>query len=274
MMKPLQILAVTGILVVASFPASAQTDLPVGTLSAGVTGAVSERLTDGSPRADQPKQDVQAAGDGFLETVAGDFRRFFTPRNSGLAMVLAPMAFVASNWDSAAAVRMHNPSSSAYATGNFAGGLWVHVGAGAGALMVGKVANQPAAVQLGSELLRAQLVSQTLVQGLKRAADRSRPDHSNQLSFPSGHTASTFATASVLEQRFGWKVGVPAYALGALVAASRMGSSKHYLSDVILGAAIGVGAGRAVTVGGGRAKFDLGVAPTDGGAAVTFTKKN
>jgi hypothetical protein len=53
-----------------------------------------------------------------------------------------------------------------------------------------------------------------------------------------------------------------------------MGSSKHYLSDVILGAAIGVGAGRAVTVGSGRAMFGLGVAPIPDGAAVTLTKKD
>jgi membrane-associated phospholipid phosphatase len=78
----------------------------------------------------------------------------------------------------------------------------------------------------------------------------------------------------VLQRDGGGKVGSPAYAVGAYVAASRMGSNNHYLSDVIGGAAIGVTAGRAVTVGSGRARFDLGLAPTAGGAAVTFTKKD
>jgi membrane-associated phospholipid phosphatase len=273
-MKSLQILALAGFLGFAPLPALAQ-EGPAGVPGAALTGV--DVLADGRAPSAQPAFQIPApeqSSNSFLQTVGGDFRRFFTVGNSAFALLLAPTAFAASNWDSAAAARMRNPSSPTFAAGNFAGGLWVHVGAGAGALIIGKAVNRPAAVQLGSELLRAQLVSQTLVQGLKRAAARSRPDHSNQLSFPSGHTASTFATASVLEQRFGWKVGAPAYALGALVAASRMGSGKHYLSDVILGAAIGVGAGRAVTVGSGRARFDLGVAPTAGGAAVTFTKKH
>jgi membrane-associated phospholipid phosphatase len=54
---------------------------------------------------------------------------------------------------------------------------------------------------------------------------------------------------------------------------SRMSANKHHMSDVIMGAAVGLAAGRAVTVGVGGAKFDLGVAPTQGGAAVTFTKQ-
>ena len=40
-----------------------------------------------------------------------------------------------------------------------------------------------------------------------------------------------------------------------------------------MGAAMGIASARAVTVGVGGAKFNLGVAPTQGGAAVTFTKQ-
>ena len=51
-----------------------------------------------------------------------------------------------------------------------------------------------------------------------------------------------------------------------------MASNKHYLSDVLVGAGIGIAAGRAVTFNVGREKFDVGAAPTAGGAMVTFSK--
>lgn len=52
-----------------------------------------------------------------------------------------------------------------------------------------------------------------------------------------------------------------------------MSADKHHLSDVLMGAAIGVAAGRTVTVRLAGEKFDVGVAPTVGGAAITFTKR-
>ena len=52
-----------------------------------------------------------------------------------------------------------------------------------------------------------------------------------------------------------------------------MSANKHYMSDVIMGAAVGIASGRAVTIGVGGAQFDMGVSPTQGGAAVTFTKQ-
>ena len=81
------------------------------------------------------------------------------------------------------------------------------------------------------------------------------------------------ATATVLERRYGWKVGLPAYAASAYVAASRMSANKHHLTDVMVGAAVGLAAGRTVTIGTSKTRFSLGVAPTNGGAAITFTKQ-
>jgi hypothetical protein len=53
----------------------------------------------------------------------------------------------------------------------------------------------------------------------------------------------------VLQRHFGWKVGAPAYGVAAYVAASRVEMKRHYLSDVAFGAALGIVAGRTVTVG-------------------------
>jgi membrane-associated phospholipid phosphatase len=112
-----------------------------------------------------------------------------------------------------------------------------------------------------------------VVQGVKFVTRRDRPDASNNHSFPSGHTASAFATASVLERHLGWKAGLPAYGFATYVGLARMSANKHHLSDVMMGAAVGIAAGRSVTVGVAGATFDLGVAPTTGGAAISFTKR-
>ena len=66
-----------------------------------------------------------------------------------------------------------------------------------------------------------------LAQGIKLMTRRERPDESNNHSFPSGHTASAFASATVLERHFGWQVGVPAYGFATYVGLARMSANKH-----------------------------------------------
>jgi membrane-associated phospholipid phosphatase len=74
---------------------------------------------------------------------------------------------------------------------------------------------------------------------LKPLVDRQRPDGGSQ-SFPSGHTASAFAGAAFLERRYGWKYGVPAYAVATFVGWSRVEAKRHWTSDVVAGGAIGI----------------------------------
>lgn len=63
-------------------------------------------------------------------------------------------------------------------------------------------------------------------------------------SFPSGHTALAFATATTLALQYKkWYVTVPAFVWAGTVGYSRMYLGKHYPSDVLMGAAIGVGGG-------------------------------
>lgn len=143
--------------------------------------------------------------------------------------------------------------------------------AGAGlTYLAGRISDKPAISHLGADLVRAQIVSQSLTQGIKFTTTRRRPDGTS-LSLPSGHTSSAFATATVLQSHFGWKAGVPAYAVATWIGASRVQMKRHYVSDVIAGAAIGLVAGRSVTVG--RGDMRLAVSPTivDGGAGVNFT---
>jgi membrane-associated phospholipid phosphatase len=202
-----------------------------------------------------------------------DFRRFFTTDTVRFLGVGGIGALAAHQWDDEGiehATEHFRPSS--FTAGNIGGGFLAQTGASIGLYSIAKLTGSDTLSAVGADLVRAQILSQTLVQAGKFATRRARPDGSDDLSLPSGHTASAFATATVVQQHFGWKLGIPAYGFGAYVAASRMSANKHHLSDVLLGATIGIAAGRTVTFGSGKTQFDMGVAPTRGGAMVTFTK--
>jgi membrane-associated phospholipid phosphatase len=76
--------------------------------------------------------------------------------------------------------------------------------------------------------------------GLKHLVARPRPDAVLDIdSFPSGHATSVFAVATVFAAfypRLRW----PLYALAAAVAAGRVYLMRHYVSDVLAGAIIGI----------------------------------
>ena len=80
--------------------------------------------------------------------------------------------------------------------------------------------------------------------GIKFISGRVRPDGSNRRSFPSGHTSSSFLAATIAHDLYGSKVSVPAYLLAGLTGVSRIHDNKHYLSDVIFGASLGIALGR------------------------------
>jgi membrane-associated phospholipid phosphatase len=86
-----------------------------------------------------------------------------------------------------------------------------------------------------------------LTDGLKDVASEERPDGSDNRSFPSGHTSMSFAAAGTLHKRYGWKIGIPAHAVAAFVGTARVKADKHYVHDVIAGAAIGEAAAWLIT---------------------------
>jgi len=93
--------------------------------------------------------------------------------------------------------------------------------------------------------LAALVGSNLVVEGLKRAVGRVRPDgdpkRSNS-SFPSGHAASAVAAAVVMSRR--WSGGTWLFVLGAVVVSwSRIYLNRHFLSDVLASVVIGVGFG-------------------------------
>jgi len=75
---------------------------------------------------------------------------------------------------------------------------------------------------------------------LKAAVDKTRPDGSDNESFPSGHSSVAFQGAAFIGKRYGLKYAIPAYLGATFVAWSRVESDNHYTVDVVAGAAIGI----------------------------------
>ena len=87
------------------------------------------------------------------------------------------------------------------------------------------------------QLTRSFLATMTATVALKYAVDAQRPDGGAQ-SFPSGHTAAAFAGAAFIQQRYGWRLGIPAYSAAAFVAWSRVDAGRHHVEDVVAGAGL------------------------------------
>lgn len=87
------------------------------------------------------------------------------------------------------------------------------------------------------------LLMGSAVNTLKQTTHVMRPDGSNDHSFPSGHTATAFMTATMLTKEYGHKspwIGIGAYTAASATRLMRMANNKHWLSDVLTGAGIGI----------------------------------
>ena len=224
------------------------------------------------------EQDEQSPPN-LARQIAIDFKNVFTtPENLLIVGVGAAVALGASHFDDDIATSRFNSELNetgaldvTFEAGETLGGAAVQVGGAVAAYGFGKLFSNPGLEALGRDLVRAQIVTQTITQVTKHAVGRERPDGSNNHSFPSGHASGTFATATVLQRHYGWKVGIPAYAVAGYVASSRLSEGKHYLSDVVFGAAVGILVGRTATVGIGDAQFAISPTFPSGGAGVQFT---
>ena len=124
--------------------------------------------------------------------------------------------------------------------------LWF--GIAAGVAVVGGRRGRRAAV---TGLVSIGVTSAVVNQGVKRMANRTRPDRTGEdvpeeryvhmpksTSFPSGHSASAFAFANSVGALVP-VLSVPLHFLAGAVAYSRVHTGVHYPGDVIIGALIG-----------------------------------
>jgi len=90
--------------------------------------------------------------------------------------------------------------------------------------------------------------------GLKLARNNETPN-GKDYAWPSGHTSSSFTVASVLDEFYGPKVGIPAYVAASAVAYRMMDTGDHWASDVVFGATLGWVVGH--TVAGRHKKLEV-----------------
>jgi membrane-associated phospholipid phosphatase len=75
---------------------------------------------------------------------------------------------------------------------------------------------------------------------LKHLAHKQRPDGSDYLSFPSGHTSAAFQGAAFIHRRYGWGEAVLPYIAATYVGYTRVETRKHDWTDVGAGAVLGI----------------------------------
>jgi len=83
-----------------------------------------------------------------------------------------------------------------------------------------------------------------LVNGIKYTAKEMRPDGSTANSWPSGHTATSFVGATLLHKEYGltrspW-YSVAGYGVATATGVMRVLNNRHWVSDVMSGAGIGI----------------------------------
>lgn len=94
-------------------------------------------------------------------------------------------------------------------------------------------------------MMTALTINGLVTVGLKAARGNENPN-GDKWAWPSGHTSSSFTVASVLDEFYGPKVGIPAYIGATFVAYRMVEEGDHWASDVVFGAALGWAVGHSV----------------------------
>lgn len=134
-------------------------------------------------------------------------------------------------------------------------------------------ADDPEAHEFAKVMLKSTLYSSVVTGVLKEVVQEPRPnDKNDKSSFPSAHATRAFAFASTINELHGSKWGIPAYALATAVAYSRMNDNRHYVHDVLAGAAIGASYGISIAQRYKNKKSDavFTALPTGDGLALGF----
>ncbi|WP_316788712.1 phosphatase PAP2 family protein [Pedobacter frigoris] len=129
---------------------------------------------------------------------------------------------------------------------------WVNIGVPAGLLAAGVIGDNKEMRQNALYVASSSAVNTLVTMLVKKIVKRPRPFlanvkinavyHPTHYSFPSGHTSTSFTTATALSQAYPkWYVIAPAYLWAGSVSYSRLYLGVHYPTDVAAGAILGTG---------------------------------
>jgi membrane-associated phospholipid phosphatase len=221
-----------------------------------------EVIIGGAPKAPDlsrflPKGGFEEDGRRTLSALPKNLGRSFVgvfSKESLVPLLIGAGATATSSFMDASTQRFATAQSPTFGKiGGQAGGFPVMASVTVGLFAAGRFTGPGAFRSATYDMAQAVIVDGVYTTIAKHAVGRTRPDGSNTLSFPSGHTSSAFAMATVANVHFGPKVGIPAYLAASFIGASRIQSNKHHLSDVVAGAALGYIVGKTVVRENGEA---------------------
>jgi membrane-associated phospholipid phosphatase len=230
-------------------------------------------LTSARASAQEPAEPAQPSAPHLQELpkrIVKDVRRLAT-RAPILTLALGgALAAAARPGDRQAVTSLsgNHPAEESLDAGSTLGNGFVQIGGAAAAYGIGAWRHRPALAGLGADLIEAQAVTGLVTQAVKVGVNRRRPDGGHH-GFPSGHSSASFATAAVITRHFGWRYGSLAYAGAAYVAASRVADRRHFPSDVVFGAALGIAGAQTLDLATRAGRLTVGGTPVPRGAMIT-----
>lgn len=173
-----------------------------------------------------------------------DTKETFLKPDNMIALLLAGGASIAmhsSDADKELAENFDNPRvfhGFADESLNVIGSSWTHLGASSLWYAMSAKNQDEFNKQRAGAMLRALGVTSVITMSLKAIRDNESPN-GKKWAWPSGHAASSFTVASVLDEFYGPRVGIPSYALASLVSYRMIDSGDHWGSDIVFGATLG-----------------------------------
>jgi membrane-associated phospholipid phosphatase len=184
--------------------------------------------------------------------LAGGTKAIFTRENIPLALAGAGATLVAFALDQSVQnyFEDHQPLGSSDKTGARIGKAYVLGAAAAGLFIAGEIIGDRKLADTGMVSAEAMVVDVVVVEMLKYATQRKRPNGGDNMSFPSGHASATATFAASVSEMYDWNlaIAVPLYAVTAYVGATRIQSGEHHFSDVVAGIALGTVIGKSFAV--------------------------
>ncbi|AZZ35476.1 hypothetical protein CIK05_01225 [Bdellovibrio sp. qaytius] len=165
------------------------------------------------------------------------------------------------------------PMGSACKYGDLAGQIYPAVLYVVGMEAYSYFAADPEAHEFAKVMLKSTLYSSLVTEVLKETIREPRPgDQNDKASFPSAHATRAFAFAATVNELHGSSWGIPAYIMATGVAYSRMNDNRHYVHDVLAGAAIGASYGISIAqrYKNKTSNTDFAAIPTNDGLALTL----
>jgi len=140
---------------------------------------------------------------------------------------------------------------------SYAGGLYATAGFATGLYLIGGATNDARLKKTGKLAFEALLGTGVVIGVLKQTTRRMRPNAvagsgdffgEGGRSFPSGHSSNAWAVATVIASEYKEKklVRYGAIAAAIIISMSRYTGRAHFISEVVVGSAIGIGIGRFV----------------------------